>query len=318
MTAVTESAFETLTVHPMSGYIGAEVSGVDLTGELDDATIAAIRSVLLRYKVIFFRNQPLDPAQHVALGRRFGEPTLAHPRATGAPGGFREILSIEPNAYVRKYGSRSKSGATSYLAEWHTDVTAAVNPPAISVLRAVVIPKYGGDTIWTNLVAAYEELSAPLRKFLDGLRAEHRFAAGQDAGDEADEMSRNMTTKEMISIHPVVRVHPETGERVLFVNPGFTKRIVDLTSVESHSLLELLYEHLTRPKFTVRFRWDAHSLAIWDNRATAHLAAQDLGPLNVERVVQRVTVVGDRPVGPDGFVSEIVSGAEFGALSRTD
>jgi alpha-ketoglutarate-dependent sulfate ester dioxygenase len=306
-----------ITVRRLAGHIGAEIGGVDLSQPLSAEAIAALRQELLTHKVVFFRNQHLGHAEQIAFARRFGELTHAHPHEDRPPEQFPEILTIDPRRYEQKYGrsfrDEYQQRQYTYYAGWHTDVTAAVNPPAISFLRSENVPEFGGDTTWTNLAAAYQGLSAPLRGFVDGLRAEHRFLAGQERNDEDDELSRRVNANLLVSIHPVVRVHPETGERALYVNPGFTKRIVGLSTVESRRVLELLYEHLTRPEYTVRFHWDDASLAVWDNRATAHLGPQDIGHLEVERVLHRVTLVGDRPVGPDGFVSEIVAGEEFTA-----
>jgi alpha-ketoglutarate-dependent sulfate ester dioxygenase len=161
-------------------------------------------------------------------------------------------------------------------------------------------------------VAAYEGLSAPVRAFVDGLRAEHRYGASE-APKGGSSYSRRVNDNLLVSIHPVVRVHPVTGERALFVNPGFTSHIVDVEPRESRAILDLLYAEITRAEYTVRFRWEPGSLAVWDNRATAHLAPGDLDHLDVRRTLHRVTVIGDRPVGPDGFTSEIVAGRTFTA-----
>ncbi|WP_433566946.1 TauD/TfdA dioxygenase family protein [Nocardia sp. CA-151230] len=315
-----ESNSPEISVRRLAGHIGAEISGVDLSQPLDDAVIAKIRRKLLKYKVVFFRDQEIGHAEQIAFARRFGELTHAHPHEDAPPAEFPEILTIDPRRYEQKYGENFREQYTkrryTYYAGWHTDVTAAVNPPAASLLRAETVPSYGGDTTWTNQVAAYEGLSEPLRKLVDGLRAEHRFRAGQERGDEDDELSRRIQANLLVSVHPVVRVHPETGEKALFVNPGFTTRILDLSAVESRKLLELLFEHLTRPEYTVRFKWEPGSLAFWDNRATAHLGPQDLDHLDVERVLHRVTLIGDRPVGPTGFTSEIVAGEEFRATAN--
>jgi taurine dioxygenase len=309
-----------LSVRRLAGHLGAEIGGIDLAASLPDETVDELRRLLLAHKVIFFRGQRVGHAEQIAFARRFGELTHAHPHEDAAPEQFPEILTIDPKRYEQKYGNdlqaRQKQRRYTYYAGWHTDVTAAVNPPAISFLRAQTVPDFGGDTTWTNLVAAYAGLSAPLRSFVDGLRAEHRFLAGQERNDEDDELSRRVNANLLVSVHPVVRVHPETGERALYVNPGFTDRIVGLSAAESRRILELLYEHLTQPEYTVRFHWDDTSLAVWDNRATAHLGPQDLGHLDVDRVLHRVTIIGDRPVGPDGFTSRIVAGQEFTAIAN--
>lgn len=316
MTLTTDRAVSTeLGVHPVAGHIGADITGVDLAADLDPATVEALTAALHRHKVLFFRDQELDHGAQVRFGRRFGELTYAHPHDEAPPQDHPEIFTIDPERYKARYGGEEPNVTRrkyTYLAGWHTDVTAAVNPPAASILRAEVVPEIGGDTTWTNLVAAYENLSAPVRAFVDGLRAEHRYGGARTpAGGGA--YARRVNDNLLVSVHPVVRVHPVTGERALFVNPGFTSHIVDVTPRESAAILDLLYAELTRQEYTVRFRWAPGSVAIWDNRATAHLAPGDLDHLDVRRTLHRVTVIGDRPVGPDGFTSQIVEGRPFTA-----
>jgi taurine dioxygenase len=303
-----------LTVRPVAGHIGADVSGIDLAAPLAAETVAALTAALHRNKVIFFRGQELDHAAQIRFGRVFGELTYAHPHDDTPPEGHPEIFTIDPERYRQRYGSDhgTRHRKYSYVAGWHTDVTAAVNPPAVSVLRAEVVPEIGGDTTWTNLVAAYEGLSAPVRSFVDGLRAEHRYGGGEPPKGESA-YARRVNDNLLVSVHPVVRVHPVTGERALFVNPGFTSHVVDVEPRESRAILDLLYAEITRPEYTVRFRWEPGSVAVWDNRATAHLAPGDLAHLDVRRTLHRVTAIGDRPVGPDGFTSEIVEGRPFTA-----
>lgn len=311
------SSSSILTIKRVAGHIGAEITGVDLAHPLDPTTVEEIRQALLTHKVVFFRGQTLDHSTQIAFARQFGELTHAHPHEDAPPEEHPQILTIDPRRYEERYGADYRElyrkRQYSYYSGWHTDVTAAVNPPAASILRAETVPDFGGDTQWTNLVAAYEGLSAPLRDFVDGLRAEHRFLAGYQTTDEDGKLVKRINDNLLVSVHPVVRVHPETGERALFVNPGFTDRIVGLSALESRRVLELLYEQITRPEYTVRFRWQPGSVAFWDNRATAHLAPSDLDHLDVQRTLHRVTLIGDRPVGPDGFVSEIVAGREFRA-----
>jgi taurine dioxygenase len=299
----------------VAGRIGAEISGVDLSTPLDSGDVTAIRDALHTHKVVFFRGQNLDHAQQIAFARQFGDLTHAHPHEDAAPEDAPEILTIDPRRYEEQYGIDRQEQSRrqySYYAGWHTDVTASVNPPAASILRAEVVPAFGGDTTWSNLVAAYEGLSGPLRNLVDGLRAEHRFLAGVDTSDLGgyrDRINKNL----LVAIHPVVRVHPETGERALFVNPGFTTKILDLSAAESRQILDLLFAQIARPAYTVRFRWQPGDIAFWDNRATAHLAPEDLDHLDVQRTLHRVTLIGERPVGPNGFVSELVAGVEFRA-----
>jgi alpha-ketoglutarate-dependent taurine dioxygenase len=304
-----------LTVRPVAGHIGADISGIDLASPLAPDAVTALTEALHRHKVIFFRGQELDHAAQIRFGRVFGELTYAHPHDDTPPEGHPEIFTIDPERYKQRYGGddyNKRRRKYSYVAGWHTDVTAAVNPPAVSVLRAEVVPEIGGDTTWTNLVAAYEGLSAPVKSFVDGLRAEHRYGASETP-QGGSSYSRRVNDNLLVSIHPVVRVHPVTGERALYVNPGFTNHIVDVEPRESRAILDLLYAEITRPEYTVRFRWEQGFVAVWDNRATAHLAPGDLDHLDVRRTLHRVTVIGDRPVGPDGFTSEIVAGRPFTA-----
>jgi taurine dioxygenase len=304
-----------ISIDRVAGHIGADISGVDLSAPLSEEEVTAIRATLLAHKVVFFRGQHLDHGQQIAFARQFGELTHAHPHEDAPPQEHPEILTIDPRRYEKLYGLDRKQQTRrqySYYSGWHTDVTAAVNPPAASILRAETVPAFGGDTAWSNLVAAYEGLSEPLRRLADGLRAEHRFLAGSEADDNgryAERISKNL----LVAVHPVVRVHPETGERALFVNPGFTKKILGLSAAESRQILDLFFGQIARPAYTVRFRWQPGDIAFWDNRATAHLAPEDLEHLDVERTLHRVTLIGDRPVGPDGFTSELISGVEFRA-----
>lgn len=309
-----------LTVSRVAGRIGAEISGIDLAEPLDEQTVAAIRAALLEHKVVFFRAQRLDHGSQIAFARQFGELTHAHPHEDAPPEQHPQILTIDPERYAQKYGEdyreEYRKRQYSYFSGWHTDVTAAVNPPAASILRAETVPEFGGDTQWTNLAAAYEGLSAPIKRFAESLRAVHRFRIpGSSDTSEESKLAKRVNANLLIAEHPVVRVHPETGERVLFVNPGFTDHIADVSAVESRRILELFYEHLTRSEYTVRFRWRAGDVAFWDNRATAHLAPADLDHLDVQRTLHRVTLIGDRPVGVDGRESELIAGKPFLAES---
>ena len=308
-----------ITVRQVAGHIGADIDGVDLALPLAEAEIEQIRQALHRHKVVFFRGQELDHATQIAFARQFGELTYAHPHDDTPPEDHPEIFTVDPRRFEERYGAgfreEYRKRQYSYFDGWHTDVTAAVNPPAGSILRAEAVPAFGGDTQWTNLVAAYQGLSAPLRAFVDTLRAEHRYGGSrriEGDGGYAKRINDNL----LVSIHPVVRVHPETGERALFVNPGFTSHIVDVTPGESKRILDLLYAEITRPEYTVRFRWEPGHVAFWDKRATAHLAPRDLDHLDVERRLHRVTLIGDLPVGPDGRASELVQGRPFTADHR--
>lgn len=305
-----------VSVRPVAGHIGADVDGVDLSQPLPAESVERIRQALHRHKVLFFRGQRLDHATQIAFARQFGEPTHAHPHDDAPPVDHPQIFTIDPRRFEERYGAgfhdEYRRRQYSYFDGWHTDVTAAVNPPAASILRAEVAPDIGGDTQWTNLVAAYQGLSAPVRAFVDTLRAEHRYGGAREFG-AGSEYAKRIDGNLLVAVHPVVRVHPETGERALFVNPGFTSHLVDVSAAESRRLLDLLYAELTRPEYTVRFRWEPGHVAFWDNRATAHLAPRDLEHLDVARTLHRVTLIGDVPVGPDGRASELVHGRPFTA-----
>ena len=300
-----------LDIRPQSGWTGAEISGVDLTAPLRDDQIAEIRAALLTWKVVFFRDQFISHDDHLRFARAFGAPTPAHPLFDSIPDP--DYPTIYP-IFRDRFKARYKDSGNGYdKPNWHADVTAAVNPPAASILRAEVIPPYGGDTQWANTVAAYEGLSEPLRRLAEGLRAVHRFSP-PDGVAATDDYQRRVTGRPLLTEHPVVRVHPETGEKALYVNPGFTSHIVDVSPHESRRLLGLFYDELARPEYTVRFKWAPGSVAFWDNRSTVHLAPSDL-TLDHDRRLYRVTLVGDVPVGPDGRASVALDGEPFNAAS---
>lgn len=297
------AVLESIEVRPLSLATGAEIHGVDLRTEIDDDTVEQIRAALLKWKVVFFRDQHLSHAQQIRFGRRFGELTVGHP-VFGYVEGYPELYSVAKNRFKARFEGEQLVRPWS---GWHTDITAAVNPPAASILRGVTIPPYGGDTHWTNLVAAYEGLSAPLRSFVDGLRAVHRFAPPEGRGAK-QEFIRKLDDTPLVSEHPLVRVHPETGERALFISPSFIKQIVGVSPRESEHLLALLFEHILQPDYTVRFQWQPGSIAFWDNRATAHRAPTDILHSEFDRQLYRITLVGDVPVGPDGRASTAIEG----------
>ncbi|PBC65782.1 taurine dioxygenase [Streptomyces sp. Tue6028] len=304
-----------LEVKPVAGHIGAEVTGVDLADELDDTVVARIREAVLRWKVVFFRNQHLDHASHIAFARRFGEPVRLRSRGSASPKDFPEV---ETTADRLELGGRYGMGHEEWLRRrrhsllrgWHCDHGARVDPPAATILRAETVPPYGGDTTWSNLAVAYAGLSEPVREFVDGLRAEHRLGVGYQtrAGDDA--YLRHLLDHQIASDHPLVRVHPETGERVLFVNGYYVEQILGLSRPESGAILEMLLEQATRPEYTVRFRWEPGSVAFWDNRATIHLAPGDTAHVDHPRIMHRVMLAGDVPVGADGKPSVPIVGSE--------
>ncbi len=303
MSAVLKPQPQTIEVLPQSAHTGAEIRGADLSRPLPAEQVAEIRAALLQWKVVFFRDQPLSHEQHIAFAKQFGEPTVGHP-VFGFVEDYPEIYSVGRDRKKARFAGPSVVRPWS---GWHTDVTAAVNPPWASILRGVTIPPYAGDTQWTNLEVAYRELSEPLRGFVDGLRGLHRFAAPPGARSLAlfDEKTQR---RPLLTEHPLVRVHPETGEKSLLISPTFLQSIVGLAPRESQVLLELLFEHSVRPEFTVRFKWEPGSVAFWDNRATAHLAPQDIFATDFERQLYRLTLGGVSPVGPDGRESTALEG----------
>ncbi|MER7466970.1 TauD/TfdA family dioxygenase [Streptomyces sp. NPDC097981] len=283
------------TVTRIGGRIGAEIGGVRLGGDLAAESVAVIRAALLAHKVVFFRGQDhLDEAGHEAFARLLGTP-VAHPTVPSADG--RYALGIDSH-----HGARAN--------QWHTDVTFVPAYPAFSILRAVAVPPYGGDTLWANTAAAYANLPEPLRALADGLRAlhsnEYDYAALKpDALPEALAQYRDVfTSTAFLTEHPVVRVHPETGERSLLLG-NFVQRIKGLTGQDSRALLDLFQSHIERPENTVRRQWRAGDVAIWDNRATQHYGVDDSD--DHERTLRRVTVDGDVPVGPYGVPSRLIS-----------
>ncbi|TDU75459.1 TauD/TfdA family dioxygenase [Streptomyces sp. KS 21] len=284
-----------LTVTRIGGRIGAEIGGVQLGGDLGDDVVAEIRAALLAHKVVFFRDQHhLDEAGHEAFARLLGTP-VAHPTVPSADG--RYALGIDSH-----HGARAN--------QWHTDVTFVPAYPAFSILRAVTVPPYGGATLWANTATAYANLPEPLRSLADGLRAVHTneydyAALKPDALPEALVQYREVfTSTKFRTEHPVVRVHPETGERTLLLG-NFVQRIEGLTGQDSRALVDLFQSHIERPENTVRRQWRAGDVAIWDNRATQHYGVDDSD--DHERTLRRVTVDGDVPVGPDGVPSRLIS-----------
>ncbi|MDZ7669379.1 MAG: TauD/TfdA family dioxygenase [Gammaproteobacteria bacterium] len=252
-------------VQRLAGALGAEVHGLRLA-ELDDDGFAAVQALLLEHLVLFFPGQHLTVDDHVAFGRRFG-PLEAHPNLKNPYTQHPELFEL----------AATHGGVAD---EWHTDLTFRTEPALLSVLQLKKAPDVGGDTQWTSLYAAYDELSQPMKELCEGLTALH------------DALPHNHP--EQMAIHPVVRVHPETGRRALYVNEHFTRRLVELNAGESEALLRYLTGWVTNPRFTVRYRWSEGTIAIWDNRCTQHFVLNDFAG---ERIIQRVTVMGDRPEG---------------------
>jgi len=284
-------AYQTITARPISGALGAIIEDVDLSRDLDNATASDLHQALLDHCVIFFRDQHMTPDQHLALGRRFG--TLNVHEFVEAMPGHPEILVV----------AKCEGDTRNFGGGWHSDVTYLDEPALGSILYAKEVPDYGGDTMFANQYLAYEALSPGMRQLLDGLIAVHSarhiygVAADNDYarldGLSAMKLLRSETAHRETE-HPVVRTHPETGRKCLYVNRNFTIRFKDMTVEESRPLLQFLYEHATRPEFTCRFRWEANSIAFWDNRCVQHYALNDYH--GQRRVMHRVTVNGDRPV----------------------
>lgn len=289
-----------LQVLPLTGRIGAEIRGLHLSGALAPGVFAQVRQALFKHRVLFFRGQQhLDDAGHEAFARLFG-PLLAHPTVPVVQG-HASLMDIDS-----QHGGRANS--------WHTDMTFTVTYPQVSVLRGVVIPPVGGDTVWANTAAAYEHLPEPLKALARSLRAVHgndydyagSRAASPDVNDAGTVAYRKLFTAQVIeSEHAVVQRHPITGELVLLVG-HFAKRLVGLNAAESSQLLAQLKSHITTLENTVRWRWTQGDVAIWDNRATQHYAINDYG--DQHRVVRRVTVVGEAAVGWDGSASVQLAG----------
>ncbi len=273
-----QKAFTRLTIAPLTPTIGAEISGISLAEELDDATIAEVRAALLAHKVIFFRDQDITPAQHIAFARRFGTLEIHPATPEGQP---------DPEVLHIAHGPDSKGRENA----WHSDVTWRAEPSLGSILRAVEVPATGGDTLFADMAAAFRALSPAMQEFCRTLNAVHDIArvfAGR-LGQSREELHAKYPPQ----THPVVRTHPETGEQALYVNVGFTSHIEGLSAKESDWLLSHLYAQAAVPEIQCRFRWAANSIAFWDNRAAQHYAASDYFP--AVRRMERVTIAGDRP-----------------------
>ncbi len=271
-------------VAPLTPVLGAEVSGVTLEPGLADHDVAAIRAALLEHKVLFFRGQRLDAAEMTKVASRFGEPTPAHP-VEPAVEGHPEVLALD-----------SEEGARADV--WHSDLTYQERPPLGAMLHGETIPDVGGDTVWVDMCAAYDALSPALRGFLETLTATHSsakadgFFATRDTTGGAASMANAAAPPQH---HPVIRVHPETGKRSVFVNPLFTIKIDGLRRPESDAILAVLQEVATRPDGMLRWKWQTGDVAFWDNRCTMHYALRDFG--SARRNMLRVALEGDRPAG---------------------
>jgi alpha-ketoglutarate-dependent sulfate ester dioxygenase len=293
MTNLSLATSSALDIHPITGRIGAEIRGVRLSGQLETFTVEAIRSALARHKVIFFRGQThLQDADQEAFAKLLGEP-VSHPT----------VPVVEGTDYLLELDSHRGGRANS----WHTDVTFVDAYPKASILRSVVAPEVGGDTVWANTATAYDDLPPPLKALAEQLWAVHSndydYAVDSRVGAKPKDLEAYKRYREVFvstryeTEHPVVRVHPETGEKTLILG-HFVKSFVGVTPSASAHLFELLQGYVTRLENIVRWRWQAGDVAIWDNRATQHYAVNDYG--DAHRVVRRVTLTGDVPVSVDG------------------
>ncbi|MGP3926879.1 TauD/TfdA dioxygenase family protein [Streptomyces sp. 8N616] len=282
-------------IRRIGGRIGAEILGADLSAALDPAIVAEINSALLEHKVLVFRDQQLDDAGQLRFAFLFGELTTAHPTVPSVEGQA-NVLPVDGDEGIRAN-------------HWHTDVTFVRTPPKASTLRSLVVPPYGGNTLIANSAAAYRDLPEPLRELADRLWAVHSndydYAAPRDA--KAAERRKQFVSRKYRTAHPVVRVHPETGERGLFIG-GFAQSIVGLGPSDSRDVLRIFQSYVTRPENIVRVAWTAGDLVLFDNRITQHYAPDDYGDL--PRRLHRVTVAGDVPVGVDGRHSHVIEGDE--------
>jgi len=273
------------TIKRIAGALGAEVLGIDLSQPMTHQAQARLRQLWLEHKVLFFRDQALDNAQYMAFAQRIGIP-VEYPFVKGLAD-FPQIIEVK----------KLEHETVNFGGIWHSDTTYLERPPMASMLLAREVPPYGGDTLFADMQAAYEALSPGLRAVLDGLRAVSSSAKADVSKTREDRIrsdGREDARKAYLAEHPVVRTHPETGRKALYVNVAHTERFVGWTVEESAPLLAMLYAHLTRPEFTCRFRWAVGSIALWDNRCTQHNPVNDYH--GHRRLMHRITLQGDVPV----------------------
>ncbi len=279
MSAAAEAPFETIAIEPLSPTIGAEISGVRMGPDVPEEQIAELRRALLEWKVIFFRDQDVSVEEHVEFGRRFGELEI-HP--------FTPNRKDFPEVVVIHHDERSKTGQNG----WHSDVTWRQEPSLGSILRARIVPPVGGDTLFSDMFAAYEGLSDEVKEKIDGATAVHSFE-NSFGRRMTEEQKADFLEKFPPAHHPVVRTHPESGRKGIYVNAAFTSHIEGMEPEESRRLLRHLYAQASVPEYQCRFRWEKNSIAFWDNRAVQHYASSDYDPQR--RVMERVTIIGDEP-----------------------
>ena len=271
-------------VRRIAGALGAVIEGVDLRGPLSEALVREIRAAWLEHLVVFFRDQPLSPAEFMRFARTIGEP-VEYPFVKGLPD-FPEIIEVVKLPHER----------VNFGGIWHTDTAYLEVPPMASLLLAREVPPYGGDTLWANQYLAYEALSPGMRRVLDGLVGVNSSAkadVSRTREDRVRDHGQQDPRREYLAEHPVVRTHPETGRRALYVNVAHTLRFADMTEEESAPLLRFLHEHQVRPEFTCRFSWEPGSLALWDNRCALHNPVNDYH--GFRREMHRITLAGTRP-----------------------
>jgi taurine dioxygenase len=274
----------TLDVRPIAGALGAEIHGIDLASALDGETVAAVRRALLDHVVIFFRDQELPPERFLAFARRLGTP-VEYPLVRGIDG-YPEIIRV----------AKLENETVNFGGIWHSDTTYLETPPMGTMLVAREVPPVGGDTLFANMYLAYEALSDGMKRLLDGLRGVSTSIKADATRTREDRIKSDPTTQsrqEFIAEHPVVRTHPETGRKALYVNVAHTVRFAGMTEAESAPILGYLFRHQVQPEFTCRFAWGVGSLAFWDNRAAQHNPVNDYH--GYRRVMHRITLAGDRP-----------------------
>ncbi|HEX9397899.1 MAG TPA: TauD/TfdA family dioxygenase [Burkholderiales bacterium] len=267
----------------IAGALGAEISGMDLSTDLSERDILQIRRAWLEHQVVFFRDQPLPPAAYMAFARRIGQP-IEYPFVKGIAG-FPEIIEVKKLEHEK----------VNFGGVWHSDTTYLEKPPMASMLLAREIPPHGGDTLFANMYLAYEGLSDGMKAMLAPLRAENSSAKANVTRTREDrvKMDGHATPQSFLGEHPVVRTHPETGRKALYVNAAHTTRFAGMTEEESAPLLEYLFAHQVKPEFTCRFSWRVGSIALWDNRCTQHNPVNDYH--GHRRLMHRITLAGDRP-----------------------
>ena len=282
MIKLKDKPYQLLNVTPFGSQLGAEIRNIDLSNGLNDAEFEEVQRAFVNYQVLFFRDQKkINPEVHVKIGKRFGELHI-HPAAPG-------MIDL-PEIFVIHTHRDSKIANGEF---WHSDVSCDLQPPLGTMLQMHLLPTVGGDTLFSNMYLAYEKLSAPLRDFCSDLKAVHE-SEHLYRGRYSDRGMMDYGKEYPVNVHPVVRTHPETGRKSLFLNRAFTTRIMGLRENKSSAILKLLLNHVEDVNFQIRFRWEKNDVAFWDNRCVQHRALWDYWP--EERMGHRVTIAGERPV----------------------